>query len=690
MKQTAILALLISSCFTGTFTGQLLKVTQLRNPLATPRLQRRIGPSLAQRPYSVSPTPQLPASASKNIISATCPPEAVGAVCGYVPVSLDRKHPQNGAIQIYFELYPHSNPGPAESALLFNEGGPGAGTTVWRDDAFFAFGSNLGAHDLLLIDDRGRGLSNTIDCPELQHGTARWAQAEADCAAQLGATASSYGTGDIADDTEAVRAALGYDKVDYYGWSYGGPDVVAYATRYGEHLRSIVLDAPFAGAVLNKFDLYDHYRTQQDERMVSLACRRSPTCSVDHSSPNAELNALVSAIRQHPVEGDAYDASGNLTQVHIDEAFLLTYIVDNMRGNFASTGEILAAATSFWGGDQKPLLRLAAETFYTLEGDNGDPAYFSKGANVATFCSDLRMPWEWSATVPDRKAQFNRAMALLPKDYYAPFSKAAAGNLTFNAPKECLWWEKPTPSSPVVPENATYPNVPTLVLSGDMDNGVPPEITRDVAALFPNATLVPVVEIGHGAVWWSPCAANLASQFIETLQVGDTTCAKTPGTVWPAVGRFPLHARDTRAAVVDPSGKNKIGTAERKVVTVAVAAATDALQRSIMGWGDGVGLRGGTFHTDYADVWTTTLTDCAFADDVKVSGTATWFPGFTWSTWGLSGDFTFAADLQVSGSGTSGGSLHVEGTWQAPGKVGTFKVTGMLGGRQVSVLVPEG
>jgi hypothetical protein len=137
-------------------------------------------------------------------------------------------------------------------------------------------------------------------------------------------------------------------------------------------------------------------------------------------------------------------------------------------------------------------------------------------------------------------------------------------------------------------------------------------------------------------------------------------------------------ANEARAADVIPNGNNQIGLAERKVVTVAVATATDAMQRSILGSGNGVGLRPGTFHTDYgATAWTTTLKDCAFAEDVAVNGTVTW------------GFFSFVADLTVSGPGTAAGTLHVEGTWQAPGPVGNFKITGMQGGRQVAVLVPE-
>src|SRR5437763_1509141 len=112
------------------------------------------------------------ASASADISWVECPLDAqdLGAMCGTLPVPLDRRHPTEKKINIYFELYLHTNPGLAESAILANDGGPGGTTTGLRDGALFLFGQNLDAHDLLLIDDRGRGLSATIDCEKLQHG----------------------------------------------------------------------------------------------------------------------------------------------------------------------------------------------------------------------------------------------------------------------------------------------------------------------------------------------------------------------------------------------------------------------------------------------------------------------------------------------------------------------------------------
>ena len=663
------------------------------------RLPRRppAAPTARMRAEGLPAEPaRLPDSANLAAIEpTTCPDDALAwglpVLCGYVPVPLDWSHPGKlGKIKIYFELYAPEHSGPAKSAILQNYGGPGSATAANRWLAFYFFAANLDEHDLLLIDDRGRGLSTTVDCPALQHGTEPFAQAEVECAAQLGMTASRYGTGEIARDTDAVRAALGYDKVDYFGWSYGGADVEAYATRFGEHLRSIVLDAPVGTPGLYQFD-FDHARTQSEPRMVRLACQWSPSCAPDHPFPDVELAALAATVRRNPVEGDAYNASGNPMHVRIDEGGLLGYLIDNPTGKFISTGELLAAARALWAGDPVPLLRLGAEGYFPLEYDNGDSTGWSYGAFLATWSADFDFPWDWSAPVATRQRQFDAAVRALPGWFFSPFSKqAVAGNLFFDSVLPQLWWEMPTPPSPVVPRHARYPHVPTLILSGDMDRRVPLEITTKVAALYPDSVFVRVAQAGHVALVYSPCAANLATEFIRTLEVGDTSCAAKPETVWPAVGRFPLFARDARPAEIDRTGGNQIGADERKVATVAVAAATDAMQRTIIGSGSGVGLRGGTFWTDYGDftTWTVHLTDCAFAQDVTVSGTVTWSPGNP-ALLGFSGDSSFTADLTVAGVGTRGGTLRVEGRWQASGPVGKFKVTGTLGGRNVAVLVPE-
>lgn len=188
-----------------------------------------------------------------------------------------------------------------------------------------------------------------------------------------------------------------------------------------------------------------------------------------------------------------------------------------------------------------------------------------------------------------------------------------------------------------------------------------------------------VAEAGHETVGWTQCARNLVAQFVENLQPGDTNCASSPETVWPAVGRFPYPVEDARPAEIDSSGNNQIGVGERKTASVAVATAIDALQRSLIsGSGAGVGLRGETFQTVFGSSIVITLTNCSFSTDLIVNGTLTW-----------AFDNSIVADLTLSGPGTSGGSLHIMGFWENPGPVGKFRVTGTLGGKQVAVLVPE-
>ena len=668
---------------------------QAQIPIQQPKVNRDI-PHFPRKQVTPMAAPLLRraeampllALVSKNIFPVPCSSDAQSAgasLCGYVNVPLDRKHPKQATIAIYFEQYLNSSGGPAVSAILGNFGGPGGTTTGSRGGFLGIFGANLDVHDLLLIDDRGRGRSNPINCPDLQNGTASFDQGVAECAAQLGSAASRYGTGDIAEDVDAVRAALGYDLVDYYGGSYGGADVTAYATRFGKHLRSIVLDAPVGTPYLDETRFaIEWYRTHADVPTTSRQCQRSPLCSVDHQFPEAELDALISILRMKPVVGEAYDANGNLVQVRMDEEALLNYVLDNPTGLFLSTGEVLAAARSLWQGDARPLLRLGAEGYFPVNPNYGDPTGFSAGAYLATSCVDVKQPFEWSSPIPERAEQLADAVSDLPWWYFAPFSRQVSTGLVFsygglNGGRGCLHWEKSSPSSAVAPPNPIYPFAPTLVLVGDLDRRVPFAEVSKVATFFPNSTLVSVSEAGHETVGWGQCGVNLASGFIETLSVPDTTCAKSPETVWPSVGRFPLYAKAARPAQPDSSGTNQIGLQEEKVVSVAAATLVDAIQRSIIGNGDGVGLRGGTFHTDYAATWTTTLTDCAFATDVIVNGTIYWYA-----------DNSLDAELKVSGPGTAEGNLSIKGGWLVfGGPLDNFSVTGTLGGKQVAVLVPE-
>ena len=106
-------------------------------------------------------------------------------------------------------------------------------------------GRLLDRRELVLVDMRGTGHSQAIDCPALQEGRGSDARGVARCARVLGPTFGSYRTSAAADDLDAARAALGVERIDLYGDSYGTYLAQSYAFRHGETLDALVLDSAY-------------------------------------------------------------------------------------------------------------------------------------------------------------------------------------------------------------------------------------------------------------------------------------------------------------------------------------------------------------------------------------------------------------------------------------------------------------
>jgi hypothetical protein len=196
----------------------------LRMPKRSRTITLAIAVSLATAVFVIALASPARSAASTPVPTfVTCDPfPGIPATCGTVDVPLDRAQPAAGTIPIYFELDRHSDSSrPSLVAIVPSIGGPGVSNTFFRGLWLSVFGPLLDRRDLLVIDDRGTGRSAAVDCPALQHFVGEPASAVRACGAQLGAASSRYGSGDVADDIDAVRAALGIDKIDYYGGSFG-------------------------------------------------------------------------------------------------------------------------------------------------------------------------------------------------------------------------------------------------------------------------------------------------------------------------------------------------------------------------------------------------------------------------------------------------------------------------------------
>lgn len=168
--------------------------------------------------------------------------------CGTVAVTEDRAKPDGRRIDLNVVIVTAAKPASDRQALFELEGGPGLADT---NNAAFYLGDGIGyaaTRDVVLIDQRGTGRSNPLDCHEFDAAERKLAPmypvaAVEQCRARLSVLAdlTRYTTSDAVEDLDAVRLALGYRKIDLIALSYGTTLALRYIATHGQNVRSAVL-----------------------------------------------------------------------------------------------------------------------------------------------------------------------------------------------------------------------------------------------------------------------------------------------------------------------------------------------------------------------------------------------------------------------------------------------------------------
>jgi pimeloyl-ACP methyl ester carboxylesterase len=184
-------------------------------------------------------------------------------------------------------------------------------------------------------------------------------------------------------------------------------------------------------------------------------------------------------------------------------------------------------ATALRHGDPEPLLRIASETDPYPSGD--DLANFSTGANVAALCADNDFGWGADDDLAARRRTLDATVAGFPSGTFAPFSAQGWAGAFGGWVYQCLTWPFIERREELVP-GGVLPDVPTLVLVGDVDTSATLAGAHELADLFPQATLVVVPGAGHNVLdpQWSGCTPEIVATFVDTLDPGDTSCATDP------------------------------------------------------------------------------------------------------------------------------------------------------------------
>jgi pimeloyl-ACP methyl ester carboxylesterase len=276
-------------------------------------------PALADRAIGVPPRiPHLDAAVGP-IRWSPCP-EDERVQCGLIRVPVDWTAPLGPQIDVQLARSPAGDPAHRLGTLMVNPGGPGVSAVNLALDHEF-FGPEVRRRfDIVGIDPRGVGRSAPILCDQglidakpspLFTTEAEFRQAEeynrrlaADCAARSGPVYDHADTISVVRDMEAVRMALGEERISFFGASYGTLLGQIYAERYPDRVRALVLDS-----VMDHSAGVDAFLTQTTEAVQAAFdqfvawCARDDRCVLR----GRDIRAMWAELARRATAGELID-----------------------------------------------------------------------------------------------------------------------------------------------------------------------------------------------------------------------------------------------------------------------------------------------------------------------------------------------------------------------------------------------
>lgn len=427
-------------------------------------------------------------------------------LCGSIRQPLDAANPSQAAsIDIHFAVLPAINPLQPKEAVLAFAGGPGQ--AAFDAAAVFAHGLRYArqSRDILLVDQRGTGKSGLLQCDSIDL-TAQFALDENSldmtalvheetlrCQRALQIDLSHYTTVAAAADFEAVRLALGYQKLHLYGGSYGTRMAQEYMRQYPDAVTTATLDGvvPFNQS-------FGAMGAASDASLDALYayCDSTPECQQQFPTARQQLQQLqqqltdttISTTVRHPRTFELIELK--LTRMKLQQALRFALYRNSSR---AMLPWVVAQASK---GDYNPLIGLM------LAQDIAEG--LSAGVNFAVVCGEDRPFW-----TKQGRAEFATS--------YLGQSWLQGSETSCN-----VWQVKPVAADYTA---ALQTDTPVLLLSGGLDPVTPPSWAELAMTQMSNARHLIAPHATH-IVASQSCAPKLISQFInqQSADALDASC----------------------------------------------------------------------------------------------------------------------------------------------------------------------
>ncbi len=229
------------------------------------------------------------------------------AFCGTFDVWEDREAKSGRKIPLKIVVLPAMKQKYAPDPLFFLAGGPGQGAAGLAKMIREPFRGIENDRDIVLVDQRGTGKSNPLECKAEDDDEANEDDVTALMVRRLHACLDSYKdkadvtkyTTPIAmDDLDDVRQFLGYSKINLYGGSYGTRAAIVYARRHPEHTRAVILDG--VAPTDMRLPLYMARDSQRALELLFRDCEKDAGCNQRFPHLGDRLKALLGRLSAHP------------------------------------------------------------------------------------------------------------------------------------------------------------------------------------------------------------------------------------------------------------------------------------------------------------------------------------------------------------------------------------------------------
>jgi pimeloyl-ACP methyl ester carboxylesterase len=426
------------------------------------------------------------------------------ARCGSLEVAENPAEPGGKRISLNIAIAPATGKTTEPDPVFFFAGGPGqAASETW-----VMIQSTLSkirkTRDIVMIDQRGTGGSNKLDCvSEIEEDLNQEIDLDLirtetkKCLAELDGDPRFYTTSIAMGDYNLVRQAMGYDKINIMGVSYGTRAAQVYLRLFPETVRSVTLDS----VVPMQLALGQDHAPMLDRSVQTVLkdCSESESCNSLFPHQAEELNTLFTQLRNepqqitiiNPVSGEPQEMRLTADTLGVAIRFL----------SYASETQAMIPLLVHEALTTGNLSRLASQALLIMTGLN---EMLSKGMELSVLCSE-DYPF---------------------MDLSADYSHTLMGNLMLEiVDLQCKIWPRGDVAEdfhqPVVSDS------PVLLMSGERDPVTPPAYAARAAETFSNSLNL----VAHGqahSVMKNVCLRDITTEFIEKGSVEDldTSCVE--------------------------------------------------------------------------------------------------------------------------------------------------------------------